>query len=117
MTGGLHVGDLAPTGRELLGHDPHELVGHVDQGQFYRFVGFTVHLPSQDLGLRNAQLVPLSAHHFNQNGKLELTSAKHLEGLWRREVYLDRDVIEQFLFKTVAQVARRYVFTIVAGKR
>ena len=94
----VHVGDFAFARSELFHDDADELFGDVDgevlDGLHQLAVFFIA--PGDDLGLADHELVAFAAHHFNQDGELELAAAEDLERVGGAGVFdVQRDVGEQ----------------------
>ena len=89
---------------------PTKFFGDVDGEMLDRFHQLAVYSLGDDLGLADHQFVAFTAHHFNQDGKLQFSAAQDFERVGRAGVLdAQRDVGEQLLLEALAQVARRDV--------
>ena len=85
--------------------DADKLLRHVDDQLLDGFLDLAVLRPRDDFWLANHEFIALTAHHFNQDSKLQLTPAEHLEGVRVLHV-LDSDgnIGQQLLLQALPQV-------------
>ena len=110
-----HLHHAAAALAEALGHDPDELLGHVDDDELHRLAELAVDRLGHDLGVAELQLVALAAHRLDEDRELELAPAEHLEGVRRlRIVDADGEVLLRLALQPLAQVAARQVLGLLA---
>src|SRR5262245_31184845 len=98
-----HLDHLSLAAAELLDHDAEETLRAVDHQQLQRLRQFPIHLPREDFGLPDHQLVTLTTHRLDEDCQLKLTPP-HNAKCFRatRLLYPDGYIGEQFLFQPVA---------------
>ena len=112
---GAHVDQLRLAGAELL-HDRADVgIGNLDNEELHRLTELAVDGLGDDLGTRYLKLVILAAHGFDQNGKVQLSSARYLEGVGAVGfLNAQGDIGFDLLEQSVAQVAGGDVLALLA---
>ena len=112
-----HLGHLAFSRSEALDDGADEVLRDVDGELLDRLHHLIVDALGDDLGTADHQLEAFAAHHLDENAELQFAAAEHLEGVRRTGVlHLERDVGEQFLVETVAEIARGDELAFAAGE-
>ena len=112
-----HAGHLGSTCAELLNDCALVVLCHVDDQFLERFLDAATSLAGDDLGPADLELVALAPHHLDQNRKLQLATADHLQLVSRIGVLdANRDIADQLAPKSLAQFAGRDVLTILPGQ-
>ena len=111
----VHVGKLRLALAQKLHDRAHVFLRHFDGQVFHRLALLPVDGFVDNFRLADLQLIAFAAHGLDQDGKMQLASARDLEGV-RRVRFLDaeRDVRFNFFEKPVADVARGHELTFAA---
>ena len=68
--------------------------------------------------LADCKFVALAAHHFDENGEMQLASSGNLEGIGGIRVFdAERDIRVELAVETVAQMTGGYIFALTACER
>ncbi len=112
---GGHVEHFAlAEGRHFNGGAAHRF-GQVDHEFLNRLTFDAIDFLDDDLGIADLQFVAFAAHGFDQDRKVQHASAKHAEGIGRvGSLHAERQVLFQFLFQAILQVARGHKLALLA---
>ena len=99
-----HLRHLALARAELFNDHPKKRLRAVDHQQLHRLMQLPVDRLGQNLRLADHQLIPLAAHHLDQNRQLQFSAAHHFKGVRAPGLFhFDRNVGQQFLIQAVAR--------------
>ena len=77
---GAHVHEHSLALGQLADDRAGVVLGHVDVAGFYGLELLAVFISLENnLGLADGKLISLAAHHFNEDGQMQLAAAGHLE--------------------------------------
>src|SRR5579864_6203908 len=71
----VHIGDFALARAKLLHHDADEFLRDIDGEMFDGFHELAIDALSDDLGFADHELVTFTAHHLDENGKLQFSAS------------------------------------------
>lgn len=113
-----HVGQVALTQAHLLHHRALVLLLDVDDDILVGLLLLAVNLADHHFRATHGQLEILPAHVLDQNGQVQFAPAGNLE-LVGGLAFLNsqRDVVQQFFFQTLLDIATGDVFAFLAGER
>ena len=112
-----HLDHFAAARPEPLNHRAHKALGDIDAQQLVWLHDGAVDAPRHDLRPRHHHLEALTAHHFDEHGKLQLAAPQHFEGFRAAGIFhADGDVGEQLLIEALLQIARGHVRAFAAGE-
>src|SRR6267142_3597981 len=114
----MHLGHLAFALAQFFNHHAHKGLGDIHQQLLDRLHQLAADAFGHDLGLAHRQFEAFAPHGLDQDGKLQLSAAQHLEGIGAVGFdHLQRNVGQKFFLQTVAQVARGHVSAFASGQR
>src|ERR1019366_2897617 len=103
---------------DMLHDHADEFLGDIDSEVFDRLHQFAADVLGDDLGLADHQFITFTAHHLDQDGKLQLAAAQNLERIHAPGFFhAQRDVGEQLFVEALTQVARGDVGAFASAKR
>src|ERR1019366_1126154 len=116
----MHVGDFAFARADMLHDHADEVVGDIDSEVFDRLHQFAADVLGDDLGLADHQFITFTAHHLDQNRKLQLAAAQNLERIHAPGLFhaqrANGDAFDAGDRDDVAQRSFRDVGALEAGK-
>src|SRR5579883_2289812 len=113
----MHFRHLALAWSKSLDDNANEVLRNID-GQVFDWLHHLAVNDSRD-NLRTAhhQFIAFAAHHFDQDGKLQLAASHDFKAV--RALcffYADGNVGEQLFIEAFAQIARGYKLALASGK-
>ena len=103
----MHVDHLGLACSELLHHHPDKFLGDVYDQFLDRLHQFALDALGHNFWFAYHQFVTLSAHHFDQDGKLQLATPHHFERICAPgSFHANGDVGQQFFVQPLAQISR-----------
>ena len=114
----VHLGHLALARAKLLNHRARVSLGHVDREMLDRLHALAIYGLGHNLRASCGELEALAAHHLNQNRQLQFAAAQHFEGVRGAGLFhTNTDVGQQFLLKSLSQVAAGHIRAFAPRKR
>ena len=94
------------------------MLGHVDDDELVRLLGFTVDHLGDDLGVAELHLVAFATHRLDEDGELELSTAEHDERVGRLGLFhANGEVSLRLALEALAELTARQVLGSLALSR
>ena len=110
-----HAQQVCLAAAHLLDDRAHALFGNVRNHPLDRLANLAVDDLGQNSGGGNGELKAFPAHGFHKDGQVHFAAACHVESIGALLGDVQRDILQQFFFQTVTEVAGSNVFAFLAG--